>query len=76
MSAEVRTVTAWSVDTVVFTFPVALEDSSLVFMQWGAHGLEPFPLPHLEETTVVAAPPTVVSGGIRWGMKDRALEPN
>ncbi len=76
MSAEVRTVAASAADRVAFTFPVPLEDPSLVFMQWGVHGLEPFPLPHLEETTVVAAPPAVVSGGIRLGMKNRAIEPD
>jgi hypothetical protein len=76
MSVEVRTLAASAADRVVFTFPVALEDPSLVFLAWGAHGPEPFALPRPGETAVIAAPPALIPGGIQWAMKDRAIEPD
>lgn len=76
MSAEVLSLAASAADRVAFTFPVALEDPSLVFMAWGSRGPEPFALPREGETAVVGAPPPFVAGGIQVGMKDRAIEPD
>ncbi len=58
MRADVlRTTAEGRAMTVRFTFPVALEDRSLVLLRWGTHGLETFVPPRLGETTRVPPPP-------------------
>jgi hypothetical protein len=77
MSADVLGLTATGqADRVEFTFPVALEDPSLVFMTWGPHGLEPFAPPAVGETVRIDAPPPVLPRPVHVGIKNRAIEPD
>ncbi|HLK40767.1 MAG TPA: hypothetical protein VKU41_28635, partial [Polyangiaceae bacterium] len=73
MRAEVREVLPDGRASLVrFTFPVDLEDRSLVFLSYGRRGLEPFEPPAVRSSVIVPIPPLILDleGSARPGMRD------
>jgi hypothetical protein len=77
MRAEVRALTPdRRADDVRFTFTENLDDPSLVWMQWGARGLERVAPPRVGEAMYVAAAPLLLDGAQAVMARRKAIEPD
>jgi hypothetical protein len=77
MRAEVRATTDDGRARVVrFSFARALSDPSLLFLTWGANGLEPFAVPAVGARSSVPAAPLFMPGPLRPHLRVRATEEN
>jgi hypothetical protein len=77
LRAEVRELTPdGRAEDVTFSFPIPLEDPSLTFMVWGAHGLETRTPPPVGKTMTVSGAPLFVTAALKPSVPRRAIEPD